>query len=70
MVTAKGLTPIGWAAACGNMGSVQTLLSGHDRGEGHLGGGCGPLHAAACVGALEVCQELITAGYKVQDSRS
>ena len=46
------------------------LLNGHERGEGHLGVEYGPLHAAARVGALEVCQELISAGYKVQDDHS
>ncbi len=70
--------PLTWAASCGLLSCFQLLLgsqsSNGDGGGGGGGGGDGdggdnkykPLHAAANVGALSVCQALIDAGYKVK----
>lgn len=58
-----------WAAGCGHLSSVQLLLGAQGPGGAtrpDSASSLQPIHAAASVGAVEVCLILLEAGAKVQ----
>lgn len=69
----SGHTPLLWAAACGKVGVVRQLVEvlggarpDTEGGEEEKEAVVQPMHAAACVGAVEICQVLLEGGAKVR----
>ena len=52
--------PLVWAAGCGRLDCVQALVEGQGSGLDAKERGYQPLHAAASVGSVAVCEYLLT----------